>query len=154
MASFCGNCGSPLRPDSTFCVQCGSPVSRGPNPNAAAASSFQRNAAPVAPAPKSNTGLKIVVALLCCLVVGGIAVVGGLFYVAHRVKKAVVEEAAKNGVDLSSLSSSSRHVSAAKRLPKPCDLLAKEEVARLIGEPVERAEFQEEACLYYGLSDR
>src|SRR6185437_6438515 len=148
MASFCGNCGSPLRPDSTFCVQCGSPVSQPPNP--VPASSFQPAAAPVAPR-KSSAALKIVVALLVCLVLGGVAVVGGLFYVAHRVKKAVVEEAAKNGVDLSSLSGSSRRVSGARHpLPKPCELLAKEEVSRLIGEPVERAEFRDETCLYYG----
>ncbi len=151
MASFCGNCGSPLRPDSTFCVQCGSPVGQRPNPNPVAAPSFQPTAAPVAPARKSSAALKIVVALLVCLVLGGVAVVGGLFYVAHRVKKAVVEEAAKNGVDLSSLSGSSRRVSGSRHpLPKPCELLAKEEVSRLIGEPVERAEFRDETCLYYG----
>jgi hypothetical protein len=67
------------------------------------------------------------------------------------VKKAVVEEAAKNGVDLSALSSSSEHVSGSKHLlPKPCDLLAKEEVSQLIGEPVERAEPRDEMCVYYG----
>ena len=148
MASFCGNCGSPLRPENTFCVQCGSPVGQRPNP--VAPSSFQPNAARVASAKKSSAALKILLVLLCCLAVGGAAVVGGLFYVAHRVKKAVVEEAAKNGVDLSSLSSSSRDVSVTKHLPKPCDLLAKEEASKLIGEPVDRTEFQEEACLYYG----
>ena len=147
MASFCGNCGSPLRPDSTFCVQCGSPVGQRPNP--VAPPSFQPNAAPVAPARKSSAALKIVLVLVCCLALGGAAVIGGLFYVAHRVKKAVVEEAAKNGVDLSSLSRSDR-ASVSRRLPKACDLLAKEDVSRLIGEPIERAEPQNEMCFYYG----
>lgn len=147
MASFCGNCGSPLRPDSTFCVQCGSPAGQRPNP--VATPSFQPNAAPVAPARKSSAALKIVLVLLCCLALGGAAVIGGLFYVAHRVKKAVVEEAAKNGVDLSSISRSDR-ASASRRLPKACDLLAKEDVSRLIGEPVDRAELRDQMCFYYG----
>jgi hypothetical protein len=112
---------------------------------------FQPTAGPAGPVRKSSSALKIVVVLLCCLAVGGAAVVGGLIYVAHRVKRAVVEEAAAKGVDLSAFSSPSQRATGVKHsLPKPCDLLAKEEVSRLIGEPVERAEPQSEMCLYYG----
>ncbi len=107
--------------------------------------------AAVVPTTKNGAALKIVIVLLCCLAVGGAAVVGGIIYVAHRVKKAVVEEAAAKGVDLTSITSSSGRVSGTNRpLPKPCELLLKEEVSRLIGEPIERAEVRDAMCMYYG----
>jgi hypothetical protein len=79
--------------------------------------------------------------------IGGAAVVGGLFYVAHRVKQVVVEKAAENGVDLSGRRS---EASAKRALPKACDVLTKDDVASLIGEPIERAEPKDEMCLYFG----
>jgi hypothetical protein len=149
MASFCANCGSSLSGQGAFCLQCGAPVGKQANP--VAAPPRQPAPAAVAPATKSGSALKIVIVLLCCLAVGGAAVVGGLIYVAHRVKKALVEEAAAKGVDLTSITSSSGRVSGSNRpLPKPCELLKKEEVSRLIGEPIERAEVRDAMCMYYG----
>ena len=150
MANFCGSCGSPIGNNSAFCIHCGAPAGAHPNPVAAPPPPPVQTAA--APTGKSsNTALKIVIALLCCLVLGGVAVIGGLVYVAHRVKKAVVEEAAAKGVDLNSLTSSSDRANGAGHLLlKPCAFLTKEEVSQLIGEPIERAEVQDRACLYYG----
>ena len=90
--------------------------------------------------------------LLCCLAVGGAAVVGGLIYLAHRVKQASQQKSGKeNGVDLRSIGSSDTNNSAMQRpLPKVCELLSKEDVSRLIGEPVERAEVKDAECEYYG----
>jgi hypothetical protein len=102
----------------------------------------------MAPA-KAGSGLKIALLLVGFLAVAGIAAVGGLFYVGHRVKEAVVDKAKAYGVELPD--DSQAHTSAAPvRLPKPCDLLSKEEAASLLGEPVERTERQSEGCLYYG----
>jgi hypothetical protein len=83
--------------------------------------------------------------------VGGVAVVGGMIYLAHRVKQAVVKTAAEQGIDLGSLSSSSPRTGIGNaRIPKPCEALSKEDVSRLIGEPIVRAEVQDVTCMYYG----
>jgi hypothetical protein len=148
MATFCGNCGSPLDGKSSFCQQCGTAVAGGGNQPPPSPSPAY--AAPIVAAKKGNSALKIVVILLCCLFVGGMAVVGGLYYVAHRVKQTVMEKARENGVDLSSLGSSETDASANRRLPKACELLSKEEVSRLLGEPIERAKAKGSDCEYYG----
>jgi hypothetical protein len=145
MASFCRNCGSPLGVNNAFCPQCGTQANQSPGqppPPAMAA----------APRAKgSSTALKIVVILLCVLFVGGAAVVGGMIYLAHRVKQAVVEKAAEQGVDLGSITSPlPRSGTANVRIPKPCEVLSKADVSQLIGEPIERTEIQDVTCLYYG----
>ena len=142
MAGFCGNCGFPLGANSGFCPNCGtrqSGMASGPAP----AAQVQQPPAPVA--AKSNSGLKILMILLAGFLAIAILAAGTLFYAAHRVKQAVVEKAASYGVDLHSSPSvrSARHVSA-------CDLLSKEDAARLLDEPIERTEDQSGACLYYG----
>ncbi len=92
------------------------------------------------------------IVLLCCLAVGGVVVVGALAYVAHRVKNAVIERAAENGVDLRSITSSG-HSRLKHPLPKPCEVLSQDEVSRFIGEPIERVEVREQMCLYYAPHD-
>jgi hypothetical protein len=130
MATFCVKCGSPLAESAAFCGKCGNSSTL---------------AAPVA---KSSSALKIIIILLCCLFVGGIVVVGAVAYVAHRVKQAVVQKAAENGVDLNSLATTNSEPTRA--LSKPCTLLSKQEVSRLIGQPIERAEIKDQTCEYYG----
>jgi hypothetical protein len=105
-------------------------------------------APPMAPT-KSSSGLKILVALLVILFVGGIAVVGGMIYVAHRVKEAVVEKAKDLGVELPA---STAHTSSATpaRIPKPCDVLSNQEVSSLIGQPIEHSEPMDQGCLFIG----
>jgi hypothetical protein len=147
MASFCGTCGSPLGVNSAFCPQCGSPAGNRPNP--VAAQPIQQT-----PQPKTTGGgsaLKIIVIVFCCLAVVGATAVGGMIYLAHRMKQAVVQRAADNGVDLSSINDAVSHSDGPKRrLPKICEILSKEEVSQLIGEPIERAEVQDASCMYFG----
>jgi hypothetical protein len=121
-----------------FCPQCRTPAAGGANPAAAP---------PVAPAiqPKSGSGMKILLVILCIFAVGGIAVLGGIFYVAHRVKQAVVAKATEYGVELPSSTRRSAVVTI-----HPCDLLSKREAANLLGEPIDRTEVQNQSCLYYG----
>ena len=138
MATFCVNCGSPLGESAAFCPKCGNATGNRANPAPSAA---------VAPAAKGSSALKIIIVLLCCLALGGVLVVGAVVYVAHRVKQAVVQKAAENGVDLNSIGSTGDRT---RVLPKPCQLLSKDEVSRLIGQPIERAEVKEETCEYYG----
>jgi phosphate/sulfate permease len=142
MANFCRNCGAPLGANFAFCPQCRTPAAGGANPMAAAA-------APLAPAAKTGSGMKILLVILCVLAVGGVAVVGGLFYVAHRVKQAVVARASEYGVDIPSRGTGSSAASI-ELFRHPCDLLTKEEAASLLGEPIDRTEVRSGSCLYYG----
>ena len=151
MASFCANCGSPLGATSAFCPGCGNPVGNRPTPATPPPPQASAYSAPIAPAPKSASAMKLVLVLLCVLVFLGAAVVGGVIYAAHRVKQAVVQKAAENGVDLNSITSSLPSTSDVRRnLPKVCDLLTKDEVSQMIGEPIDRAEPRDLSCVYYG----
>lgn len=140
MASFCSNCGFPLGAGIAFCSKCGT--------RHAVAAAAQPSAAPAA-APKSSSGLKILLFVLGFCVLFGVAAVGAVFYIGHRVKQAVVEKAASYGVDLPSIAQTTAAPSASRH-KKACDLLSKEEAASLLGEPIERATPDESACLYFG----
>lgn len=145
MSTFCVNCGFPQSAASAFCPQCGVRQPAGPAPTAARP--------PMAPAAaKSGSGMKIVAIALGCILVAGAAGIAGLYYAAHKLKQEVIRKAAEHGVDIASITgAASTHTGAATRkFHGPCDLLSKEDVARLIGEPIDHTEVQEEACLYMG----
>lgn len=144
MASFCGNCGFALGATSKFCPQCGAQQAMGP------AIPPSQPAAPPLRAPTSSSALKIVVIVLVCVGVLGIGAVGSLWYVAHRVKAAVVETAQENGIDLHSFAPTAKTSSNRYRTHKSCELLSKEEAASMLGEPIERTEYQDAECMYYG----
>ena len=148
MASFCSGCGFPLAAGAGFCPNCGmrqqGAVSPAPPPMQPAAM------APPPPQVRSGSGLKIVLVLVGFLAFAGIAAIGGLWYIGHRVKAAVVEKAKAYGVDLPKDIPMSTESHRAVRLPKPCDLLSKEEAAAMLGEPIERTQTSEEGCLYFG----
>jgi hypothetical protein len=148
MANFCSNCGTARSSGSAFCTHCGTrqAASAGaptqPDPQPAPA---------LPPAAKTGAGLKILAVVLAFVVLAGAATVGGLYYVAHRLKQAVVEKAASVGVDLNSISSPGASNTASKiRTYKACDLLSKTDAAAMLGEPIERIEDQGATCLYYG----
>lgn len=71
MASFCGSCGFPIGANWAFGSNCGSRqgASAAPPPP-----QMQINAAPVA--PKSGSGLKVVMVICGCLLLGGVAAIG------------------------------------------------------------------------------
>ncbi len=143
MANFCQKCGFPQSAASAFCSQCGAQ-------NAGAVTS---PVAQQAPRPSSGgSALKIVLVVLVCLFMAGAAAIGGLYYVGHKVKQAVLQKAAENGVDLSGITSpvSSANAPKTKLRKNVCEYLSKEEASRLIGEPVESAEPRDLSCLYTG----
>ncbi|HXS95540.1 MAG TPA: zinc ribbon domain-containing protein [Candidatus Limnocylindrales bacterium] len=142
MAGFCGSCGFPSAENSAFCPRCGSRQATG------------SPVAPPQPAPQmvasgGGSGLKILLVAFLCIGVAGAAVIGGLWYMAHRVKEAVVQKAKENGVDLNSIVPAASTTTNRHKTHKPCDLLSKEEAASMLGEPVEHTEYRESACLYY-----
>jgi hypothetical protein len=143
MAAFCRNCGFSLGAGGTFCPQCGTQQTGPVNAGAAPAPP------PPVPTAKSSTGLKIFLVVLVVLAVGLVGVVGGLYYVGHRLKQAVVARAERYGVDLHHTDSDSSSAALAKAY-RVCDLLSKEDAAKLLGEPIDHTENRDSACLYYG----
>jgi hypothetical protein len=148
MANFCSNCGGARSAASAFCANCGA---RQAAPVGAPAQPDPQPAAALPPAAKAGSGLKILAVVLVFVVLAGAATVGGLYYVAHKVKQAVVEKAASVGVDLNSISSPEASNTASKiRTYKACGLLSKTDAADMLGEPIDRIEDQGTTCLYYG----
>ena len=148
MANFCSNCGAARSAASAFCGNCGT---RQASPASAPATPDPQPSAALPPAAKAGSGLKILAVVLVFLVLAGAATVGGLYYVAHKVKQAVVEKAASVGVDLKSISSPDASNTASKiRTYKACGLLSKTDAADMLGEPIDHIEDQGTTCLYYG----
>lgn len=143
MASFCSGCGFPQNAGVAFCPNCGARQQAAGN----AAPAPQPQMVMAAPAT-SGSGLKIVMVLLAFFAIAGIAVVGGVWYMAHRVKVAVVEKAKAYGVELPSAPAQSS--ATPRRVPKGCGVLSASEVSGLIGQPIERAEPQSNGCAYFG----
>jgi hypothetical protein len=144
MAGFCGSCGFPVGENGAFCPRCGTRQAM------AGAGAPPQPAAPAVSTAASGSGFKILVIVLVCLGVAGATGIGGLWYLAHRVKEAVVEKAQESGVDLHSIVPPAAATTNRHKVHKACDLLSKEEAARILGEPIERAEYQQESCNYYG----
>jgi hypothetical protein len=149
MASFCEKCGFPQSASSAFCPQCGTRHMGGtPAPPPAFNPAFNPQAMP--PVARTGSGMKVVLVVLGCLAVAGMAAIGGLHYLAHKVKQVVVQKAEENGADLSAITPSKHTRTEKPRYHSPCDLLSKEEASRLLGEPVERTTILELSCVYLG----
>ena len=115
-------------------------------------------------AKKSNTLLKVVIALVLVLFIGGALALAGLWYAAQKIKakahavavQALGEDAANGGVGglLSGMAgdSSSNGNSAAIK-GDPCRFLTKEEVSAAVGTQVIRAEAQDGGCNYIAHGD-
>jgi hypothetical protein len=95
--------------------------------------------------------LKIVVIVMACFAAVGVAAIVAGYYAVHKVKDAVVAKAQSYGVDLNSIPSPvPSSPSSSSKVYKPCEILPKGDAANLLGEPIERTEIMDLACLYYG----
>lgn len=146
MASFCSACGFPQNAGVTFCPNCGARQQAAAN--AAVPPQPVQQAAAGAPA-KTGSGLKIVLAIFVFMAVAGIVAIGGLYYMAHRVKEAVIDKAHSYGVDLPSITPAQSSATP-RHIPKGCEVLSGPEVSALLGQPIERAEPQSSGCAYFG----
>jgi len=141
MANFCSNCRFPLAASASFCPQCGRALAAAQAP------------APLPPAAAKGGGaaIKIVLIVMVCFAALGVAAIAAGYYAVHKVKDAVVAKAQSYGVDLNSIPSPvPSSTSSRSKVFKPCEILPKGDAANLLGEPIERTEIMEEACLYYG----
>jgi hypothetical protein len=101
------------------------------------------------PAPvaggSSGSGLKIVLAILAVLFVGGLLVMGGLFYVGHRVVNKIKTAAAENGL---STPSDTTTPAVAPFHGDACALLSKDDVGASIGVLIVATRTTGDGCEY------
>ena len=141
MANFCSNCRFPLAASASFCPQCGRALAAAQAP------------APLPPAAAKGGGsaMKIVLIVVVCFAALGVAAIAAGYYAVHKVKEAVVAKAQSYGVDLNSIPSPVPSLtSSSSKVYKPCEILPQGDASNLLGEPIERTEIMDAACLYYG----
>ena len=177
MSKFCGTCGSPLNEGQKFCGKCGginaaSPQTPAEQPYASPAPpAFAPVTQPqpvVASTPaRSNSLLKVGIAAVVIIFVGGIAALGAAYYVVHKVKEKV--QAAAHQVESETPSSAAGGLAAlvqkAADSPAskdddssgfkgdPCRFLSKEDVSRAVGIEIIRADAEGPGCSYIAKGD-
>ncbi len=173
MAHFCTKCGSPLT--GPFCVKCGADMrqSTTPAPKAPVQQSVG-TAAPEAvpalvatpasatvPSPVTNQKMsplvKLGIAAVAFLFVGGALAAGGVYYVAHRVSQKIHQ--ATDGLIGSSSDSGSRSdsggvASKSRTMGDVCRLLSKEDVGRAVGVEIARTQPGDNSCSYIAKGDK
>jgi hypothetical protein len=139
MAKFCGKCGTQLPEASGFCPSCGAPAA---TPAPAVVPPVQ--GPPAAQVAKSsNTLIKVVLVIVMILGIGAIAVVGGLWYVGHKMVSKVETAAAQAGISTADLGKQST-----TNLGDPCRFLSKEDVGDAIGVPITETQSTPDGCSY------
>ncbi len=179
MSKFCGTCGSPLNEGQKFCGKCGginaaSPQTpseqpyTSPAPPAFAPVTQLQPVVASTPAPaRTNSLLKVGIAAVVIIFVGGIAALGAVYYAVHKVKEkvqAAVHQAdgetpssAANGiaalVQKATDSAASRDDDSSGFKGDPCRFLSTEEVSRAVGIAIIRADAQGPGCSYIAKGD-
>jgi hypothetical protein len=181
MAKFCGSCGSPLNEGKRFCGKCGAPASSEGQPSSSPSQPAYTPvvqpqvpvtpaAVPIAPATASTGSsalLKVGIAAVVIIFVGGVAALGAVYYVVHKVKEKVA--AVRHEVEGDNPSSA--HGELASMIQKaassagasnddasgfkgdPCRFLSKEDVSKAVGIEIVRAEAQDSGCNYIAKGD-
>jgi len=171
MASFCGTCGAPLNEQASFCGGCGArkttpgqdapyqPVQHSVSPQTPSPSTPSLAASPT----KSNALLKVGIAAVAVVAIGGLAAVAGVIYVGHKVSQKVHAVARQvsgdktpdEGGGLASLlkgRSASDDDSTIKG--DPCRFLSTADVSHAVGVTIIRAEAKgDEGCMYIAHGD-
>jgi hypothetical protein len=124
--------------------------------------------AAVSPVPtQSNALLKICIAAVVIIFVGGVAAVGAVYYVAHKVKEkaqiaarqALAENAASSPNGLADLlqkatsSAPSNDSDSDVFKGDPCRFLSKEDVSRAVGVEIVRTQARDAGCSYIAKGD-
>jgi hypothetical protein len=107
---------------------------------------------PVAPAAapqKLSAGIKIAIAVVAVLFLGGMVVIGGLFYAAHRVSQKYHEITS----GIAPPSSTTRNAPSASA-SDTCRYLTKTDVSAAIGVEIVRSETIDNGCNFYAKGDQ
>lgn len=163
MATFCVKCGALLAESATFCGACGT-RKQVPNQPAAPSMTTPQSAAPAPPVPgKSNTLLKVGIALVAVLAIGGILAFAAAMYAAHKVSEkahAVTRQvlgtdtpSAAGGLASMLKSAAGSDDGDAHFNGDPCRFLSKEDVSSAVGVAIIRAQAQDAGCNYIAHGD-
>jgi hypothetical protein len=106
-------------------------------------SAFPPGETPAQTAKSSNTLIKVVLAIVVVLGIGAVAVVGGLWYVGHKVVGKVKDAANEAGINTDDLGKEST-----TRIGDPCRFLSKAEVGEAIGVPITETQSSPDGCTY------
>jgi hypothetical protein len=174
MAIFCGKCGSPLIDGAVFCGSCGSTVPQGAQSTAQASLSSKPsdgftavnvnpNPTPISAIPvtkSSNSLLKIVVAFVVIIFVGGLAALAVAYYAAHKASEkihALSQQAlgTEQPAGGSTLAGGTGAKQAETHSPggNLCRFLSKEDVSTYTGTKIIRADSSEDGCVYIANGD-
>ena len=174
MSKFCGSCGSPLNEGKKFCGKCRAASSSSGQPSSSQAQATytpvvqpQPAVAPIAAPARSNTLLKVGIAALAIIFVGGIAALGAVYYAVHKVKEKVqavthqvqgeTPSSASSGlaslVQKATASADSKDDDSSGFKGDPCRFLSKEDVSRAVGIEIIRADAQDSGCNYIAKGD-
>jgi hypothetical protein len=173
MANFCTQCGSPLT--GPFCVKCGagarqSATSAPPQPvlQPTTVPSTQGTVPAMASTPRPSVDtpspgvnkkmsplVKLGIAAIVIIFVGGALAAGGVYYIAHRVSQKIHQAAdglIGSGSDSNSGNSDSAHSGSAGStrgsMGDVCRLLSKEDVSRAIGVEIVHTQPADNGCSY------
>ena len=165
MANFCNKCGA--RSDGgPFCGGCGADMRKAPavaqpqSPVVVAQSAVQPQAfqsvpavpslpaVPVATPAKSSPLVKILIAVVAIIFVGGALLVGGIYYVVYRVKEKVQEVKTQVLGETASNPSGPSGTTANSAGNDGCHLLNKEEVSQALGVEIVATESTDGGCSY------
>jgi hypothetical protein len=174
MSKFCGSCGSPLNEGKKFCGKCGAAsASSEPSTSSPAQPTYtpvvqpQPSVTPVSAPARPNTLLKVGVAAVVIIFVGGVAALGAVYYAVHKVKEkaeAVSHQALGESPASSPGGIAAILQKAASSAPPadadsegfkgdPCRFLGKEDVSRAAGIEIIRVDPQDSGCNYIAKGD-
>jgi hypothetical protein len=181
MSKFCGTCGSALTDGQKFCGKCGvanstdkqasAPLSEHPTATSAPAYTPVAPTQPVVsspPAPtRSNALLKVGIAAVVIIFVGGIAALGAVYYAVHKVKEkaqavskqVLGENSSSSSGGLTSLLQKAKSSATSDGTERggfqgdPCRFLSKEDVSRAVGIEISRTQAQDAGCSYIAKGD-
>jgi hypothetical protein len=167
MASFCAKCGSIIGESATFCGSCGTrtqpsqPASTQPSP-VQAVPPPQPGAPPPAVPRQSNTLLKVGIALVAVIAVGGVLALAAAMYAAHKVseKAHAISRQVLGGDSPSAAGGLASMLKGAAGSDDddafkgdPCRFLSKEDVTHAVGVTIVRAQAQDAGCSYIAHGD-
>lgn len=165
MASFCGKCGSVVADKAAFCGKCGAQVQPAEHSRQSQHSSkdVAANDLNLPPPRQSNTILKVAIALVAVIAIGGILALAAAVYAAHEVSEkahAVTRQvlggdspSAAGGLESVLKSASDSEDDDSQFKGDPCRFLSKEDVSRAVGVTIVRAQVQDAGCSYIAHGD-
>jgi len=162
VATFCAKCGALLAESATFCGACGTRKQVSNQP-AAPSMTTPQSAAPAPPVPgKSNTLLKVGIALVVVIAIGGVLALAAAMYAAHKVseKAHAVTRQVLGGDNPSAAGGLASMLKSAASSDDddgfkgdPCRFLSKEDVSHAVGVTIVRAQTQDTGCSYIAHGD-